>query len=60
MRGRLISPKAWRVSQQELDAFMRGQNLSELLFEQYLEERQLGPADHEPAVAGRRARLTIG
>jgi excisionase family DNA binding protein len=56
LRGSLVSPKAWRISQRELDAFMRRQTISELLFEQYLADNGLH-ADHEPVVAGRAARL---
>ena len=54
--GSLVSPKAWRVTQRELDAFMRRQTISELLFEQYLADYGLD-ADHEPAIAGRTSRL---
>jgi excisionase family DNA binding protein len=57
LRGSLVSPKAWRVTQRELDAFMRRQTLSELLFEQYLADNELGTAEHEPRVAGRASRL---
>jgi excisionase family DNA binding protein len=56
LRGSLVSAKAWRITQRELDAFMRRQTISELLFEQYLADNGLG-ADHEPVVAGRAARL---
>jgi excisionase family DNA binding protein len=56
LRGSLVSPKAWRVTQRELDAFMRRQTISELLFEQYLADYGLD-ADHEPAIAGRTSRL---
>ncbi|MGA8595753.1 MAG: helix-turn-helix domain-containing protein [Bryobacteraceae bacterium] len=57
LRGSLLSAKAWRISQRELDAFLRRQTISELLFEQYLEDNRLGPAEHEPAIAGRTSRL---
>jgi excisionase family DNA binding protein len=56
LRGSLVSAKAWRITQRELDAFMRRQTISELLFEQYLADNGLD-ADHEPVVAGRSARL---
>lgn len=56
LRGSLVSAKAWRITQRELDAFMRRQTISELLFEQYLADNGLR-ADHEPVVAGRTARL---
>lgn len=52
LRGARISPKAWRVSQRDLDAFLKRQNISELLFEEYLQTYGLGVADHEPLVAG--------
>ena len=32
LRGSLVSPKAWRVTKREVDAFMRRQTISELLF----------------------------
>lgn len=56
LRGSLVSAKAWRIAQRELDAFMRRQTISELLFEQYLADNGLS-ADHEPVVARRAARL---
>ena len=56
LRGSLLSAKAWRITQRELEAFMRRQNISELLFEQYLADNGLS-ADHEPVVAGRSSRL---
>jgi excisionase family DNA binding protein len=57
LRGSLVSPKAWRVTQRELDAFMRRQTISELLFEQYLLDTELGAAEHEPTIPGRSSRL---
>ena len=51
-----MSAKAWRITQRELDAFVRRQTISELLFEQYLTDHGLR-ADREPVVAGRAARL---
>jgi excisionase family DNA binding protein len=57
LRGSLVSPKAWRVTQRELEAFMRRQTISELLFEQYLMDNELGPAEHEPIIAGRTSGL---
>jgi excisionase family DNA binding protein len=56
LRGSLVSAKAWRITQRELNAFMRRQTISELLFEQYVSDNGLG-ADHEPSVPGRAARL---
>ena len=56
LRGSLVSAKAWRITQRELDAFVRRQTISELLFEQYLSDAGL-TAEHEPVVSGRNARL---
>jgi len=56
LRGSLVSPKAWRVTQREVDAFMRRQTISELLFEQYMMDAGIA-MDHEPAISGRTARL---
>lgn len=56
LRGSLVSSKAWRITQRELDAFVRRQTISELLFEQYLADQGLC-VDHEPVIAGRTARL---
>jgi excisionase family DNA binding protein len=52
LRGSRISHKAWRISERELAAFMRKQNVSELLFEEYLTEYG-GPApEHHPPFPG--------
>ncbi|HML17623.1 MAG TPA: helix-turn-helix domain-containing protein, partial [Bryobacteraceae bacterium] len=56
LRGSLVSSKAWRIEQRELNAFMRRQTISELLFEQFLSDAGLR-ADHESAVPGRSSRL---
>src|SRR5690348_870820 len=56
LRGSLVSAKAWRITQRELDAFMRRQTISELLFEQYLSDAGL-TTEHEPVVPGRSSRL---
>jgi excisionase family DNA binding protein len=53
LRGTRISNKAWRVSELDLASFMKKQNVSELLFEEYLDERKLGAPDHEPVVPGK-------
>jgi excisionase family DNA binding protein len=52
LRGSRISPKAWRVSERELASFMRRQNVSELLFEDYINEHSLGTLEHEPPHPG--------
>jgi excisionase family DNA binding protein len=52
LRGSRISHKAWRISEMNLASFIKGQNISELLFEQYLAEQGLGRADHEPKFPG--------
>jgi excisionase family DNA binding protein len=57
LRGSRISHKAWRISEMNLASFMRQQNISELLFEQYLAERGLGKADHEPEFPGAAKRV---
>jgi excisionase family DNA binding protein len=57
IRGSRISPKAWRVSERELASFMKRQNVSELLFEEYVGEHELGPADHEPPFPGTTKRV---
>ena len=41
IRGNRISHKAWRISERELAGFINRQNVSELLFEEYLAEYQL-------------------
>ena len=56
LRGSLVSAKAWRITQPELDAFMRRQTISELLLEQYLSDAGLA-VEHEPVVPGRNSRL---
>jgi excisionase family DNA binding protein len=57
LRGGLISPKAWRVSQRELDAFIMRQNISELLFEEYLSNAGYADVVREPLIPGRSSRL---
>jgi excisionase family DNA binding protein len=52
LRGNRISHKAWRVSERELASFMKRQNVSELLFEEYVAEFDLGPLQHHPAFPG--------
>lgn len=52
LRGSRISQKAWRVSERELASFMKRQNVSELLFEEYADEYKLGTLDHHPPYPG--------
>jgi excisionase family DNA binding protein len=56
LRGVRIS-KSWRIAQRDLDAFLKRQNVSELLFEEYLHEYGLGVPEHEPMIAGKSSRL---
>jgi excisionase family DNA binding protein len=48
LHGSRISHKAWRVPERELTAFIRRQNVSELLFEEYASEYRLGTLEYEP------------
>lgn len=48
LRGSRISQKAWRIAERELASFIRRQNVSELLFEEYADEYKLGLLEHEP------------
>ena len=57
LRGSRISQKAWRVEKSDLRSFMRKQNVSEVLFEDYITEQKLGVADHEPIVPGKNRRV---
>lgn len=57
LRGSRISHKAWRVPQRELESFLKKQNVSELLFEEYLLEYQLGTPEHEPPYPGATRRV---
>jgi excisionase family DNA binding protein len=57
LRGSRISQKAWRVTEEDLRSFMKKQNVSELLFEDYVDEYQLGKPDREPTVAGKNKRI---
>ncbi|MHB1935827.1 MAG: helix-turn-helix domain-containing protein [Acidobacteriaceae bacterium] len=52
LRGNRISHKAWRISERELASFMKQQNVSELLFEEYIAEHGFGPLDHHPTFPG--------
>lgn len=57
LRGVRVSHKAWRIAPRDLDAFLQRQNISELLFEDYLRESGLPKPEHEPLVAGTMARI---
>lgn len=57
LRGSRISQKAWRVEERDLRSFVRKQNVSELLFEEYVSEQQLGVLDREPNIPGKNRRL---
>jgi len=57
LRGARISQKAWRVEERDLRSFMTKQNVSELLFEEYIAEHRLGVPDREPVVPGRSRRV---
>lgn len=52
LRGSRISHKAWRIPERELTSFVRRQNVSELLFEEYAEQYNLGAPEHEPPFPG--------
>lgn len=52
LRGSRISQKAWRISERDLTSFMKRQNESELLFEEYIAEYNLGLPDHHPPFPG--------
>jgi excisionase family DNA binding protein len=57
LRGSRMSLKAWRVSEEDLRSFMKKQNVSELLFEDYLDEYKLGVPDREPTIPGKSRRI---
>jgi excisionase family DNA binding protein len=57
LRGARISQKAWRVAERDLRSFMTKQNVSELLFEEYVAEHRLGAPDREPVVPGKKRRV---
>ena len=57
LRGSRMSQKAWRVADEDLRSFMIKQNVSELLFEDYLSGHRLGAPDHEPIVSGKSRRI---
>jgi hypothetical protein len=55
--GSRMSPKSWRISDHDVRSFMTKQNVSELLFEDYLNLHQLGVPDHEPLIPGKNKRI---
>jgi excisionase family DNA binding protein len=57
IRASRISQKAWRIPERELASFLRRRNVSELLFEEYAEEYQLGRLEHEPTFPGSTRRV---
>jgi len=57
LRGFRISQKAWRIEERDLRSFMKKQNVSELLFEEYAAENKLGVLDHEPVIDGKNRRI---
>jgi excisionase family DNA binding protein len=57
LRGSRMSPKAWRIADLDVRSFMTRQNVSELLFEDYLSLHQLGVPDHEPPIRGKSRRI---
>src|SRR5580658_4276855 len=57
LRGSRMSQKAWRVTEEDLRSFMKKQNVSELLFEDYLAEYKLGLSDREPSIPGKSRRI---
>ena len=57
LRGVRISHKAWRITEENLRSFMKKQNVSELLFEDCLDEYKLGVPEREPAIPGKRRKI---
>ena len=55
--GARMSAKAWRVAEHDVRSFMTKQNVSELLFEDYVRLHKLGVPDHEPSVPGKSRRV---
>jgi excisionase family DNA binding protein len=48
LRGSRISHKAWRVAARDVLSFLHRQNVSELLFEDYARENNIGRMEYEP------------
>ncbi len=57
LRGSRMSPKAWRVAEHDVRSFMMKQNVSELLFEDYVEKYKLGALEREPIIPGKTRRI---
>jgi excisionase family DNA binding protein len=57
LRGSRMSPKAWRVADHDIRSFMTKQNVSELLFEDYVEKYELGVLEREPIIPGKSRRI---
>jgi excisionase family DNA binding protein len=57
LRGSRISHKAWRVAVRDVQSFVRRRNVSELLFEEYAEEYNLGSMEREPQFPGSSRRI---
>src|SRR5580658_10343232 len=53
LRGSHMSAKAWRVAEHDVRSFMTKQNVSEMLFEDYVRLHKLGVPEHEPNMAGK-------
>lgn len=57
LRGARISAKAWRVSDHDVRSFVTRQTVSEVLFEDYLEQHKLGTPDREPSIPGKAQKI---
>jgi excisionase family DNA binding protein len=57
LRGSRISQKAWRVPEREVVSFIKRRNVSELLFEEYADEYNLGTLEYEPVYSGAMKRI---
>ena len=57
LKGSRISHKAWRVADREVASFVRRRNVSELLFEEYAEEYNIGAVEYEPNFPGSTRRI---
>jgi excisionase family DNA binding protein len=57
LRGSRISAKAWRVAERDVRSFVTKQNVSELLFEEYVGQQNLGTPDREPIIPGKTKRI---
>lgn len=57
LKGSRISHKAWRVAAREVASFVRRRNVSELLFEEYAAEYNIGAVEYEPNFPGSSRRI---